>query len=184
MTSTSGAGAGHEVELRSFVQRPLTDSPEWIEVRGIAERLLAVLNEPETLAGILAANRPGHSSSAVQAAFRPAAEELGFHSERTGLFSDSISGLRPDYFRPIGDTGIILEVERGKTTTNNMDLLDFWKCHICGVASYLFLLVPKELRHNPDMSPKREFETVGRRLAQFFTPQNYTNVRGLGLFGY
>ena len=47
---------------------------------------------------------------------------------------------------PLADTGIILEVERGKTTINNMDLLDFWKCHICAHADYLFLMVPTELR--------------------------------------
>jgi len=39
--------------------------------------------------------------------------------------------LRPDYFLKLDDTGILLEVERGKTTINNMDLLDFWKCHLC-----------------------------------------------------
>jgi hypothetical protein len=34
------------------------------------------------------------------------------------------------------------------------------------------------------MTPRPEFETVSRRLAQFFKPRNYTNVRGLCLFGY
>ena len=65
-----------------------------------------------------------------------------------------------------------------------MDLLDFWKCHICEVAAYLFLVVPRELRHNPGMTPKKEFASVTRRLAQFFEPGNYTNVRGLCLFRY
>jgi hypothetical protein len=94
------------------------------------------------------------------------------------------TALRPDYFLPIGDSGVILEVERGKTTTNNMDLLDFWKCHICRVASYLFLLVPQSLQHNERMTPKKEFRTVQRRLSQFFEPGHYTNVRALCLFGY
>ena len=84
----------------------------------------------------------------------------------------------------IGDTGIILEVERGKTTINNMDLLDFWKCHICAHADYLILLVPEELRQNETMTARREFVSVRKRLATFFEPQNYTNVRGLFLFGY
>ena len=65
-----------------------------------------------------------------------------------------------------------------------MDLLDFWKCHICGVAAYLFLLVPMALRHNDDMTPKKEFASVKRRLGQFFEPGKYTNVRGLCIFGY
>ena len=100
------------------------------------------------------------------------------------MFSAYESALRPDYFREIGGTGVILEVERGKTTINNMDLLDFWKCHICQHAHYLILLVPIELRQNETMSPRREFATVRNRLASFFEPGNYTNVRGLFLFGY
>jgi hypothetical protein len=38
-----------------------------------------------------------------------------------------------------------------------MDLLDFWKCHVCQHAQYLFLLVPVALRQNPTMSPRNEF---------------------------
>ena len=77
-----------------------------------------------------------------------------------------------------------MEVERGKTTINNMDLLDFWKCHLCDHAHYLFLMVPKELRQNELMSPRREYVTVVKRLSAFFRPGNYTNVRGLFVFGY
>ena len=40
-----------------------------------------------------------------------------------------------------------MEVERGKTTTNNMDLLDIYKCHICEEANHLFLFVPIEVSH-------------------------------------
>ncbi|MEL7538879.1 MAG: hypothetical protein AAFM91_17665 [Pseudomonadota bacterium] len=172
------------VELEEFVQAPLRATNEWSEVRKLANRLLIELNSEVTLKGIIEANSPGTPSSEVQAAFRPAAESLGFQSEKKGLFDNTIAGLRPDYYLAIDGVGVILEVERGKTTTNNMDLLDFWKCHICDVASYLFLLVPKELRHNETMRPKKEFIAVRRRMAQFFEPANYTNVRGLCLFGY
>ena len=110
---------------------------------------------------------------------------LGFVSESKGLFAPyETSALRPDYFRPLDDTGILLEVERGKTTINNMDLLDFWKCHLCEHANYLFLMVPTELRQNPSMPPRREYVTVVKRLSSFFVPRNYTNVRGLFVFGY
>ncbi len=173
-----------QVELLKFVQEPSKPSFEWMHVEQLADRLIKELNAPETLKRIHEANRPGTSSAKVQEAFRPSAERLGFQSERKRLFSDTIPGLRPDYFIRLNDFGIILEVERGKTTTNNMDLLDFWKCHICGKASYLFLLVPKALKHNPKMTPKNEFRSVERRLAQFFEPGKYTNVRGLCLFGY
>ncbi len=173
-----------EVELVKFVQNTHQTSAQWLKVECLADRLLSELNSEDTLRRISEANQPGSSSALVQEAFRPSAESLGFISERKGLFSGSITGLRPDYFLPLGETGVLLEVERGKTTTNNMDLLDFWKCHICEAASYLFLLVPMALKHNDRMRPKKEFHTVQRRLAQFFEPGKYTNVQALCLFGY
>jgi hypothetical protein len=92
--------------------------------------------------------------------------------------------LRPDYFLEIEDTGIILEVERGKTNQNNMDFLDFWKCHICMHAHYLFLMVPEELRQSAQGSVSKPFSATFAHLSAFFEPQNYTNVRGMVLFGY
>ena len=81
-------------------------------------------------------------------------------------------------------SGILLEVERGKTTTNNMDLLDFWKCHLCKQADYLFLMVPQALKHNDAMTPKKEYASVVKRLKTFFAPGNATNVRAVHIFGY
>jgi hypothetical protein len=75
-------------------------------------------------------------------------------------------------------------IERGKTTINNMDLLDFWKCRLCQAADYLFLMVPQELRQNPTIAPRNEYAFVVKRLASFFEPGNYTNVHGLFVFGY
>ncbi|QXC59595.1 hypothetical protein KSP35_14515 [Aquihabitans sp. G128] len=171
-------------QRQDLVQRALAGTDEWHRVVGIADRLDRHLQEPAVMDRLLTANQPGQSSGLVQATFLHEAIALGFRSEAKGLFAAYESGLRPDYHLPIDDTGIILEVERGKTTINNMDLLDFWKCHICEHADYLFLMVPIELRQNPTMSPRREFATVARRLATFFRPGNETNVRGLVLFGY
>lgn len=150
----------------------------------LADALISHLDTPKASALIAGANQPGQSSAVVQAVFLQEAVTLGFRDERKGLFSAYESALRPDYFREVGGTGVILEVERGKTTINNMDLLDFWKCHICEHADYLFLMVPLELRQNAEMAPRREFATARRRLAAFFRPGNYTNVRGLVLIGY
>ena len=173
------------VELAPFVQAPHEHTDEWRSVHAIAQQLHRALNEPDVLAQLTEANRPGQSSAIVQGVLKTSSEALGFESERKGLFADSMTGLRPDYYKRIGDTGILLEVERGKTTRNNMDLLDFWKCHLCIHAHYLFLFVPQELRHNAEQkSPHREFTYVQRRLSQFFDPTNYTNVRGLCVFGY
>ena len=170
--------------LVKYVQEPLARSDEWVEVSTLADRLHAHLNTPEAIERINGANQPGRSSAAVQATFGEFAHGLGFESERLGLFGSDEFALRPDYYLPLERTGILLEVERGKTTINNMDLLDFWKCHLCRHAHYLFLIVPLALRQNPDMSPRNEFAAVARRLQRFFVTDNYTNVRGLCIFGY
>ena len=167
------------MERVDFVQHHYVDSDDYSGVVAIADALLEYLVVAEVAAAIASANQPGRSSADVQNVFLDQARTLGFRDESKGLFGGyPSSALRPDYFMPIGDTGIILEVERGKTTINNMDLLDFWKCHICEHAHYLILLVPTELRQNETMSPRREFATVRKRLSSFFEEGNYTNVRG------
>lgn len=172
------------VERTAFVQERYRDTAEYRQVSEIADRLLDHLNSSEVQALIGVANRPGESSRGVQLAFLPFAAELGFRDESKGLFLSYESAVRPDYYIPLGETGILLEVERGKTVRNNMDFLDFWKCHVCEKAHYLFLLVPRSLQHNPDMRPVNEYAQVCRRLRTFFAPRNYTNVRGLVVFGY
>ncbi len=167
------------------MQDGIEENVDFVEVDRIATSLHEHLSTPVALNLIADANRPGQSSAGVQDTFLPFALQLGFRSETKGLFAEyRTAGLRPDYYREVGDTGILLEVERGKTTTNNMDLLDFWKCHLCRHADYLFLLVPQELRHNDTMSPKREFASVVKRLESFFHPGNYTNVLAAYIFGY
>ena len=110
--------------------------------------------------------------------------ELGFQSERKGLFANyEVSALRPDYYRAVDKSGVLLEVERGKTITNNMDLLDLWKCHICDYASYLFLVVPK-FRPSANGSSMRHFSHVCKRLSPFFEERNYVNVDAVFVFGY
>lgn len=172
------------MERVDFVQKQYRSTEQYGRVVGIADELQSHLQNELVVEAILEANQPGRSSAVVQSVFLQQARELGFSDEPKQLFKEYASALRPDYFMPLDGTGIILEVERGKTTINNMDLLDFWRCHICAHADYLFLLVPQELRQNPTMSPRREFATVTKRLSTFFEPGNYTNVRGLCLFGY
>jgi hypothetical protein len=167
-----------------YQQDEYADTEDSQSVLDISDKLLAHLNTEEALQLMLAANLPGMSSAQVQDAFLPFATELGFTSEAKGLFLEYENKLRPDYFRSVGASGILLEVERGKTTTNNMDLLDFWKCHLCRHADYLFLMVPQALKHNDSMTPKREYNSVVKRLETFFRPGNTTNVRAVHIFGY
>lgn len=173
------------IQVKDYVQEPFEDSQEYAEVFGIARDLLAHLNNPQVQNLIQTANAPGLSSALVQNTFLAQARELGFVNESRGLFQGyDNKAVRPDYYRPVGDSGILLEVERGKTTINNMDFLDFWKCHLCEQANYLFLMVPQALRQNESMAPRHEFNAVVKRLGSFFVPRNYTNVRGLIIFGY
>jgi hypothetical protein len=173
------------IERLDFVQDRHRTTRVWSEVVGLADRMSTSLRSSNVEAALAAANRPGASSGEVQAVLFPIADELGFRDESKGLFKGyQSSALRPDYFRPVGKTGILMEVERGKTTINNMDLLDFWKCHICEHASFLFLLVPRELRQNEHKASRREFASVAKRMESFFRPDNYTNVHGLILIGY
>jgi hypothetical protein len=173
------------VERADFVRDDFVGTDELARVVTLADALFEHLSTPAIASLILLAYQPGRPSADVQSVFLARAQELGFRSESKGLFKgDASSALRPDYYEALAGTGVILEVERGKTTINNPDLLDFWKRHICAYANYLVLLVPIELQQNPSMAPRKELATVRRRLATFFEPRNYTNVRGLFLFGY
>ena len=172
------------VLLSKYVQVPIEQSSEWEKVADVADRLVEHLNTKSALQKINEVNQPGRSSHDVQDTFLRFAEQLGFESEKKGLFAQAELALRPVYYMELPGSGILLEVERGKTTINNMDLLDFWKCHLCNRAHYLFLLVPQALRQNEKMTPRNEYAIVLRRLSHFFSEENYTNVRGLCVFGY
>jgi len=65
----------------------------------------------------------------------------------------------------------LLEVERGKTTINNMQLLDFWKCHrmTCELSNLPLedALQPVHLYFERD-SPKAE-QAARRWLVRYLT---------------
>lgn len=176
------------VELVSWAQAEFEGTDELAVVAEVATALHRHLLLPDTQAQLDEANQPRRSSAAVQGVFLREARDLGFRSEAVGLFAGyATTALRPDYYRPLPehDSGVLLEVERGKTTINNMDLLDFWKCHICDAAHHLFLMVPQVLRQNAEKpQTSRPFNAVIKRLEAFFEPGNYTNVRSCWIFGY
>ena len=173
--------------IKKFVQDDYATSEEWRVVVAIADELGSYIAYPSTKNAIEQVNTPGGKSFAVQDLLLEKATELGFVDESQNLFLGYANRrLRPDYYRPLsGGSGVLMEVERGKTNQNNMDFLDFWKCHICEHAHYLFLIVPNELRQNQSAKiTGRPFSTVIGHIGSFFTPRNYTNVRGAVIFGY
>lgn len=168
-----------------FTQQGIEETTEYTEVLGVSDSLLEHLNQPDARDLLAAANLPGMSSAMVQNSFARFSGDLGFVSEAKGLFATYENKyLRPDFFLALETNGILMEVERGKTTTNNMDLLDLWKTHLCLHADYLFLMVPQALKHNDAMTPKKEYDAVRKRLGSFFLPGNEVNVRALHVFGY
>ena len=172
------------VELAVLKKHVLRSAETFSEVERIAAQFLAFLTRDDISQQIAAVHKLGASSAEVQSVCLPGVKALGFTPEKTGLFGTyEVSALRPDYYLKVRETGILLEVERGKTTTNNMDLLDLWKCHICEHAEYLFLLVP-HARPSERGSVMRHFKQVQRRLGTFFAPRNYVNVEAVFLFGY
>ena len=113
--------------------------------------------------------------------------QLGFAEEvvltpQTGF----VTHARPDFFYRISpDRGIIAEVERGGTTTNNHDLKDLWKAHIAPDAHHLFLIVPRN-NWKADGTPReRPFQLVSRRLGAFFgDPRREIDVLSAHIFAY
>src|SRR5262245_44404239 len=97
-------------------------------------------------------------------------ERLGF-AEEPVLTPESGLVVRPAtayYFRLADGRGVLAEVERGGTTTNNHDLKDFWKTHIATDAQHLLLIVPNSNWSESGAARERPFATVSRRLGAFF----------------
>lgn len=200
-TSSSGRPTAppHSSSTPTHVTRPQNRAVEFAELKkaGIdettafravsakADELRRHLEEPQIQQRIRERHVHNANSTGIQEVILEGLTRLGFQNEKTGLFSEyEVRALRPDYFCAVNNTtGILVEVERGKTLPNNMDILDLWKCHICPHANYLFLIVPK-VRHKRDGQETPQFSKVLRRLAPFFEPANYVNVDAVFLFGY
>ena len=148
------------------------------EIVLIAEQLARYVDDGDVHEKIHKSNQHGSSSKKVQDILIEYCEKLGFESEKNGLFK--YHNLRPDYYKKLNTGGILFEVERGKTLTNNMDLYDLWKCHICKEANHLFLFVPKNVSHT-----KNIYESTFRRFSSFFREEkNHINIDTVFLFGY
>lgn len=172
------------IEHHVFKKSIHRDASVFSEVSDIAEAFTQFLRRPEIEHEISNVHKHGATSTEIQKIVLPGATTLGFTTEKKQLFNGySVPALRPDFYRKVGTTGILLEVERGKTTANNMDLLDLWKCHICEHADFLFLLVPNK-RHAQNGNGTKPYTQVKKRLSTFFESHNYVNVEAAFLFGY
>jgi len=169
-----------------ILQKDNTESNnEFSAVKRIADELRLFMNRQDISDKIKNIHKVNTSSGKVQEIFLEKMNELGFTSERKGLFTKyRTSALRPDYYKKLeAGKGIIIEVERGKTIANNMDILDIWKCHICEEANYLFLIVPF-IRQKKNGSRDIIYKKVIDRLNSFFQKNNYINIDAVIVFGY
>jgi hypothetical protein len=170
------------IEYVELMKEGIESNPSFRSAQAIATTLRDFLNRPEIEAEIRRKDVCGANSAEIQNVILPCTKKLGFEPEKKRLFARyECRSLRPDYFQR--EVGILLEVERGKTVMNNMDLLDIWKCHICEQARYLFLIIPK-VRRNKKGGSAKQFHLTHNRMTSFFRKENYVNVDAVFLFGY
>ena len=128
------------------------------------------------------------SSSAVQLIVSSLlTERLGFREEIVlSPGSGFVTHARPDFIYALSPgRGIIAEVERGGTTTNNHDLKDLWKTHIAHDAQHLFLVVPNANWNEAGAAREHPYARVLVRLGSFFgDPRREIDVVSLHVFGY
>jgi hypothetical protein len=113
--------------------------------------------------------------------------QLGFRDEIVLTPQEGfITRARPDFVYSLGPgRGVIAEVERGGTTTNNHDLKDLWKTHIAADAQHLFLIVPNANWNEAGTAREHPYKHVLTRLGSFFgDPRREIDVVSLHVFGY
>ncbi|MFC4554877.1 hypothetical protein [Georgenia faecalis] len=171
-----------------FTRSRLTDEEqaECDRVAGLAEQLHRFLMRRS--ADIDAVHVHNARSGAVQSIVSELLLDLlGFEEEAViprayGL----VTSARPDFYFELGPgRGVIAEVERGGTTTNNHDLKDMWKAHISPYAHHLFLVVPMANWRADGTAREKPFTAVARRVGAFFgDPRREVDVLSVHLFGY
>jgi hypothetical protein len=172
------------IKTKILYKENIENRDDFIKANNVFNSLIQFMEETETQNQLEKTHQLHAKSGQIQEIILTKTIELGFSSEKNGLFNNlSVKQLRPDYYLKIDNSaGIIMEVERGKTIANNMDLLDLWKCHICSNANFLFLVIPN-IRQTA-IGRNIIFETVERRMTTFFKSENYTNVDGVFIIGY
>lgn len=155
-------------------------------VDGLARRLHSHVES--TMDEITRLHVHGASSAVVQRHFsKLLKEDLGFSEEvvltpQAGL----VTHARPDFYFDLGvGRGILAEVERGGTVTNNHDLKDLWKAHVAPDAHHLFLIVPMNNWRADGTPREKPYQLVARRLGAFFgDARREIDVTSVHVFGY
>jgi len=177
-----------EIRHQRFVRSALTpaEATELEQVDALALELREHLESNAAEIDLVHIHRA--QSSAVQLIVSSLLKEhLGFREEVVLTPSDGfVTHARPDFVYALGPgRGILAEVERGGTTTNNHDLKDLWKTHIAPDAQHLFLVVPNANWNEAGAAREHPFARVLVRLGSFFGDQRREiDVVSLHVFGY
>lgn len=166
----------------------------------VHEQHLAAVAEVEALAAQLkdeldrvadaidVAHVHGASSAAVQVIVSAILKDgLDFQEEYV-LEPDNglVSRPRPDFYYELhSGGGVIAEVERGGTVTNNHDLKDIWKAHVSSKVQHLFLIVPNSNWKASGLPRERPYVRVKDRMGAFFGDERREiDVLSCHIFGY
>ncbi|HEX5018977.1 MAG TPA: hypothetical protein VFX15_15470 [Actinomycetes bacterium] len=156
------------------------------QVDQLAERLRTHLDEQAAAIDLVHVH--GASSSVVQDIVADLLQhQLGFQSEVVITPVDGlVTRARPDFVYWLADgRGVLGEVERGGTTTNNHDLKDMWKAHISPDTQHLFLVVPQANWGEDGRAREKPFPRVVQRLSAFFGDERRElDVVSAHIFGY
>lgn len=176
------------VEYARFVRRSVspTEEAEIARVDVMAQQLRTSLGSiAERIAQVHVHNA---QSKAVQTLVADRLrQDLSFVEEHVLDPQEGfVSRARPDIYFDLGDgRGVLAEVERGGTVTNNHDLKDMWKAHMAAEAHHLFLVVPIANVDNIGQARERPFVRVRARIGAFFgEPRREIDVLSAHIFGY
>ena len=170
------------------VRRHVTpaQASELVEVDRLAQLLRRFLSQSRH--AIDEVHVHGADSSRVQALVSELLRErLGFGEEVVLTPQDGlVTRARPDFFYRLDSSrGILAEVERGGTTTNNHDLKDMWKTHIAPDAQHLFLVVPISNWSESGKAREKPYHRVAQRIGAFFGDERReVDVVSAHVFGY
>ena len=177
-----------DVRYQRFVRHDLTpdEASELRRVDALATGLGAHLDANAAEIDVVHVHQA--QSRAVQEIVGSLLEkELGFAQEVVLTPEEGfVTHARPDFFFDLGNgRGILAEVERGGTVTNNHDLKDLWKTHIALDAQHLFLVVPNANWNRAGQPRERPYARVVHRLGSFFgDTRREVDVVSVHVFGY
>ena len=162
--------------MKIFVQKEFEDSGGFKEFLKDCKTIKDFIKSEGQSIALL--NKKGVSSKKIQdLLYEGVIKKLGYLTENKQDF------FVPDFLKTGIGYGIMIEVERGKTINNNMDFIDFWKCHISQKSNMLVLIVPEKVPRASDKN-MNIYSFVLRRMEPLFQDHNYTNVKALAVISY